>query len=154
MSGTDYLTGLKGKWIPSEAGISIYRFLDAVGRTASVCDATGGVASLASWQGRPIIVDSAFPACQKEQKGIDCPPQRTFPGLQSQLDVSLPVFCGICFPKMKLSPGKGAETDNNSDKVKVMLVGCGRALKGRVPFPIPRERCPCWRKLLLCSGCL
>lgn len=88
-------------------------------------------------------MDSAFPVCQKEQKGIYFPPRMTFPGLQSQRDVSLSLFCGIYFPKMKLSPGKGAEKDNNSDEVKVMLVGCGKALKGRVPFPIPKETCPC-----------
>jgi len=88
-------------------------------------------------------VDGTFPACQKEQKGIDFPTQRTFPGLQSQLGVSLSLFCGICFPKMKPSPGKGAEAENNSDKVKVMLVGCRKALSGMVPFPIPKETGPC-----------
>lgn len=60
-------------------------------------------------------MDSGLPACQKEQKGIDFSLQMTFLGLQSQLGVSLPLFCGNSFPKMKPSPGKGAETDNNSD---------------------------------------
>lgn len=35
MSGTDYLTRLKGKRIPSEAGTSIYYFLKAVSRIVS-----------------------------------------------------------------------------------------------------------------------
>lgn len=101
----------------------------------------------------PDAVDSAFPACQKEQKGIDFPPQRTLPRLQSQFDVSLSFFCSICFPKMKPSPGKGPETDSNSDKVKVMVVGCGKAPKGRVSFPIPKETRPYWRKVLPGADC-
>lgn len=35
-SGTDYLTGLKGELIPSEAGNLIYYFLTAFGRTGSM----------------------------------------------------------------------------------------------------------------------
>lgn len=106
---------------------------------ALVCNATGGFASLPSWQGRlTITVDSA---CQKEQ-GIDLPPQSTSPRLQWLLRVSLSLFYGICFPKMKPSSGKGAETNNNLEKVKVKLVGCGNALKGKVPFPSPKEMCP------------
>lgn len=41
MSGTDYLTGLKEKRIPSEAGNSIYHFLKAVGRNGSVRACSG-----------------------------------------------------------------------------------------------------------------
>lgn len=56
-------------------------------RAASVAWCQGGFISLRSWQDRPdwlsIAVDSAFPADQKEQKGIDFPPQRTRPGFQS-----------------------------------------------------------------------
>lgn len=44
MSGTDYLTGLKGKQVPTEAGSWIFRFLEAVGRSVSVwaCSGTRG----------------------------------------------------------------------------------------------------------------
>lgn len=91
-----------------------------------------GFISLRSWQDRPdwlsIAVDSAFPAHQKEQKGIDFPAQRTCWRSQSVFSLfkyaRLGLWClvSICpslvegaalhFAKIKLSPGKGAETSN------------------------------------------
>lgn len=87
-------------------------------------------------------MDRAFPACQKEQKETDFTPQRTFLGFRSQLGVPLPLFCRIRFPKIIPSPGKGAKRNNNSDKMKMLVVVCRKALKERVPFPIPKETCP------------
>lgn len=74
-------------------------------------------------------------------------------GFWSWIGVSLSLFYRIYFPKIIPSPRKGAKPNNNSDKMKVLLVVSRKALKERLPFPIPKETCPWLRKVLLYSDC-
>lgn len=139
MSGTDYLTGLKGKQIPSEAGNSIYHFLKVVSWEWEQPLLHGAKEALSVWDlgrtdqtGCRLLWIVLFLPIRKNRKELtfyhkglaqgfsqsflhlslrDLGYDATYP-LLSHLGVCLTLFCGICFPKMKLSPGKGAETSS------------------------------------------
>lgn len=139
MSGTDYLTGLKGKQIPSEAGNSIYRFLKVVSWEWEQPLLHGAKEALSVWDlgrtdqtGCRLLWIVLFLLIRKNRKQLTFHHKGLAQGfsqsflhlslrdlgydatclLLPRLGVRVTLFSGIYFSKMKLSPGKGVETSS------------------------------------------